>query len=270
MKNVLIYTVHKAASMFLHKLGGDVAKRMELDFYSINDKKYYDLIQESSWKSFIEATTKPSCFGPIRAGEDVALPVYPHNIEKYSVILHIRDPRDVLTSAYYSHVYSHRKTKRFRPSDEQRKEWEDQGVDQFVINRIERVKNEYEGLCTHFLGKKNVIVLKYEDMVTDYGKWLDGFLSAFKEFVPKQRSGFGRILDRNTHQKIYDALYRKYKDDFSPAKSKEDVYSHKRQVTPGDHARKLEMSSIETLNNELSSILADLDYPITCSSSDLI
>ena len=44
MKNVLIYTVHKAASMFLHKLGMDLAKRLELDSYSINDKEYYDKI----------------------------------------------------------------------------------------------------------------------------------------------------------------------------------------------------------------------------------
>ena len=70
MKNVLIYTVHKAASMFLHKLGMDLAKRLELDSYSINDKEYYDKIKNSSWKAFIESTTGPSCFGPIRAGED--------------------------------------------------------------------------------------------------------------------------------------------------------------------------------------------------------
>jgi hypothetical protein len=246
--------------MFLHKLGGSLATELVLDFYSINDKKLYKEIQRMSWKSFIEATAGPSCFGPIRAGEDVALPVYPDRIEEYSVLLHLRDPRDVLTSAYYSHAYNHRITERFKPSDEQRRNWEEQGVDNFVVDRIERVKREYEDLCTHFLGKNNVTLLKYEDMVVNYGKWLEGFLSAFAEFEPKQRTGIGRILGLNTHQKIYTSVYNKYKGEFSPEKKKEDVYSHKRQVSPGDYKRKLKKSTIELLNNEFSSILASLDY----------
>ena len=174
--------------------------------------------------------------------------------------MHLRDPRDVLTSAYYSHVYNHKRTKRFNPSDDQRSEWEEQGVDDFVINRIPRVKNEYEALCEHFLGKENVVFLKYEEMVADYGKWLEGFLSAFSGFEPKQRAGLGKLLGENTRQRIYAALYDKYKGDFSSAKKKEDVYSHKRQVTPGDYARKLKQSSIEQLNNEFSSILTGLNY----------
>lgn len=261
MNSVLIYTVHKAASMFLHKLGVDLPRQMELNFYSINNKDYYDKIKKSSWKSFIEAKSGlPSCFGPIRAGEDVALPVYPDHIENYSIVLHLRDPRDVLTSAYYSHTYSHRMTDRFKPSSEQRKEWEEQGVDNFVINRIERVKNEYEELCTHFVGKDNVVLVKYEDMVTNYGRWLEEFLSAFSRFEPKQKAIIGALLGKNTHDKIYDALYKKHKDDFLPAKKEEDVYSHKRQVTPGDYARKLEKSTIDTLNSEFSSVLSSLGY----------
>lgn len=260
MKNVLIYTVHKAASMFLHKLGTDLATRMEFDFYSINDKKYYEQIQNTSWKSFIESTAGPSCFGPIRAGEDVALPVFPDSLERYSVIMHLRDPRDVLTSAYYSHVYNHKPTKRFNPSDDQRSKWEEQGVDDFVINRIPRVKDEYEALCEHLLGKENVVFLKYEEMVTDYGKWLEGFLSAFAGFEPRKRAGIGRLLGANTYQSIYESLYDKHKGDFSAAKKKEDVYSHKRQVTPGDYARKLKKSTIDILNNEFSTILTSLNY----------
>jgi len=260
MNSVLIYTVHKAASMFLHRLGTDLARRMELDFYSINNKSCQDDIKKSSWKSFIENTSGPSCFGPIRAGENIALPVFPDNIEQYSIILHLRDPRDVLTSAYYSHVYNHKITKRFKPSDEQRKEWEEQGVDEFVIHRIERVKNEYEELCACLLGKDNVVLLKYEQMVTDYGTWLEGFLSAFSDFEPKQKAGLRLALGANTHEKIYTSLYKKHKDDFLPAKKAEDVYSHKRQVTPGDYARKLDNSTIDTLNNEFASILTSLAY----------
>jgi hypothetical protein len=252
--------VHKAASMFLHKLGTSLSKKMDFDFYSINNKKYYDEIQNSSWKSFIETTPGPACFGPIRAGEDVALPVYPDNIEQYSVVLHLRDPRDVLTSAYYSHVYSHKNTKRFKPTGEQRRIWEEQGVDNFVLNRIARVKEEYESLCEHLLGKQNVILLKYEDMVTNYEAWLKGYLSAFADLEPRKKLGLSRVLGKDDRNKIYDSLYSKYKDEFTPRSNEEDVYSHKRQITPGDYERKLKKSSIVTLNNELFSVLGNLGY----------
>ena len=260
MDSVLIYTVHKAASMFLHRLGRDLSRLMEFDFYSINNKDYYDVIKSSSWKSFIESHSGPTCFGPIRAGEDVALPVFPDPIEQYSVVLHLRDPRDVLTSAYYSHAYSHKITGRFKPSEEQREEWKEQGIDDFVINRIERVKNEYVDLSTRLLGRNNVVLLKYEDMVTDYGQWLKGFLSAFSEFKPRENAGMRILLGKNTHEKIYNTLYKKHKNDFLPAKKVEDVHSHKRQVTPGDYSRKLKQSTIDTLNEKFSSILTSLEY----------
>lgn len=260
MKSVLVFTVHKAASMFLHKLVTDIGKRLKLDAYSINNKKYYDQIKNTSWKSFIESKTGPSCFGPIRAGEDVALPVFPDCIEKYRVILHIRDPRDVLTSAYYSHVYSHKITDRFKPSSEQRQQWEEEGVDNFVLNRIGRVKKEYEELCTKLLGRDNLVLVKYEDMVTNYEKWLKEFMSAFSEFEPRQKVGLSLILGKSTHEKINAALYDNYKDDFLPAKNNEDVRSHKRQITPGDYARKLEKATIETLNGEFAAILTSFGY----------
>ena len=260
MSSVLVYTVHKAASMFLHKLVTELAKQLEFNVYSINDKKYHDIIKEASWKSFIETTTGPSCFGPIRAGEDVALPVFLDDISKYSVVVHLRDPRDVLTSAYYSHTYSHGITDRFRPTSEQRKEWEEQGVDGFVVNRIPRVKKEYEDLCDRLVGKENVTLVKYEEMVTDYGGWLKGFMSAFSGFEVRHTAVLDTLLGEKNHEKVYSKLYKKYKDDFNPEKKEEDVYSHKRQVTPGDYKRKLKESTIETLNGEFSSVLMNLGY----------
>ena len=104
--SVLIFTVHKAASMFLHKLTDDLSKIIGFDYYSINKTKYYDQITSLSWKKFIELNThKKSCFGPIRAG--TAEPSIPKNMEFYSIILHLRDPRDVLVSMFYSYRYMH-------------------------------------------------------------------------------------------------------------------------------------------------------------------
>ena len=99
MKGLLIYTVHKAASMFLHRLTNDLSKHIGFDYYSINKTEYFDQIKSISWKKFIESKPKNSCFGPIRAG--AAEPSIPEELESYSIVLHLRDPRDVLVSLFF-------------------------------------------------------------------------------------------------------------------------------------------------------------------------
>ena len=84
MKGVLIYTVHKAASMFLHRLTKDLSKNIGFDYYSINEDKYFDQIKSLSWKKFIESKPDNSCFGPIRAG--AADPSIPKELESYSIV----------------------------------------------------------------------------------------------------------------------------------------------------------------------------------------
>lgn len=49
-KSVLIYTVHKAASMFLHNLMIDLANEFGIYYYSVNSDEYYDEIKTRSWK----------------------------------------------------------------------------------------------------------------------------------------------------------------------------------------------------------------------------
>ena len=99
MKKILIYTVHKAASMFLHRVTSETAQELGIDYYSINDDKYFDIIKEQSWLRFIEDETKTGCFGPIRAEE--AKPNIPEELDAYSIVLHLRDPRDALTSLLF-------------------------------------------------------------------------------------------------------------------------------------------------------------------------
>lgn len=89
MKSVLIYTVHKAASTFLHKISTDVANEFGICYYSINNDRYYDEIKQLSWKTFIEDKSKQGCFGPIRAGITEA--IFPEALSEYSIVLHLRD-----------------------------------------------------------------------------------------------------------------------------------------------------------------------------------
>lgn len=247
MDKILIYTVHKAGSMFLHRITAEAAEAFGLDYYSINKECHYDLIQSNSWNSLTEDDSKTGCFGPIRAGE--ALPNIPQCLDSYKIILHLRDPRDILTSLFFSCAYSHpRQEGCFDVSDEQRKLWHEEGIDPFVIAKAKNWKARYEQLCQALLGHENTVLIKYEDMVTDYQKWLEAYLSVFHNGAASQPS-LGSI---------HDDLYHKHKDEFHV--SSEDIFRHKRQVTPGDHQHKLAPETIECLNHTFSDILRLLHY----------
>ena len=117
MREVLIYTVHKAASMFLHRPKSDVAHELQISHHSTNYDKDHDLIHKESWRAFIQNEPRTGCFGPIRAG--TAEPYLPERVDSYRIVLQLRDPRDVLTSVFFSHTYGHpRQSGRFDPTDE--------------------------------------------------------------------------------------------------------------------------------------------------------
>lgn len=246
-KNVLIYTVHKAASMFLNRIAHDTADEMDMNCFSINADQYYSKIRKQSWKRFIMEQKGPACFGPIRSGEDTSdtPAIFPENLDDYAVVLHLRDPRDMLVSLYYSQTYSHPKRQDgFNPDDFERKVWEKEGVDAFVLKRAPQFKELYRNLTSRLLGKDNVVFLTYETLVTNYSSWLSGFLSAFQ--------------NGSDIMQIHTCLLKKYEHAFEPMA--EDIYRHKRQITPGDYLRKLKRDTIDALNRELKPVLAELNY----------
>lgn len=275
-KPVLIYTIHKAASMFLHLLTQEIADELHLNYYSINsnssdDASFYTEIIESSWNNFIgkklSQSEQRACFGPIRAGE--ARPSIPENISDYSVVLHLRDPRDVLTSLFFSHAYSHEvHPEIFNPGEDVRKQWAETGIDNYVWSQANNFLSHYDYVLDGLLGRDSVILLRYEDMVADYHTWLHQFLQAFMPVdSPEENRGAENILKKLlqrpfSHQpsftSLFDRLYQAHRGDFQV--DQEDIYSHRRQVTPGDHQRKLQPETIARLDEKFTHVLKALGY----------
>ena len=168
-------------------------------------------------------------------------------INDYKVVLMLRDPRDVLVSFYYSVAYSHgipvhnRKIAQRRRAA--RKRALNMTIDEFVLEEANVFLDRYQTYCKELLNKRNVLFVKYEDMIYDFKNWL------------------GRIvefLDIKVKQETLDTIINKAD---SGAK-KEDITKHKRVVTPGDHKRKLKQTTIEKLNFKYKEIFEKLDYEI--------
>lgn len=134
------------------------------------------------------------------------------------------------------------------------------GIDNFILdNKLSLFKERYLLLTSTLLNHANVKLIRYEDMVSNYPEWLDNFLSAFSHLdVPPQRI-LGAISLPNSIPKINKKLSKKYKNEFNLPKY-ENIYSHKRQIKPGDHKNQLQPNTIEILNHEFSNILELLSY----------
>lgn len=231
--SIIWFTAHKCASVYARSILQNLAQDQgmiyvdyEGDFW-LEGKSLRELFSKKSLDVF---KTTGHIYGPFR--QYYSIP----EMEKYKVILMLRDPRDVLTSLYFSIAYSH-----FIPEikkakmESSREDVKNKNIDNFVIEQAPWLRKNYEQYGKSLLGKNNVLFLSYEDMVINFPLWLSEL--------------FKYLQINNTEHLIKKLIYE------SKFEVKEDVYSHKRQVKPGDHRRKLQVNTIKQLNLELLYIL---------------
>ena len=167
------------------------------------------------------------------------------NLDQYHILVMVRDPRDILTSLYFSAAYSHplpgdpRKAARFLETRAWAREI---SVDEYVLAK----KDKYADRCRTYIAAlrdmPNAHFLKYEDMIGDFLPWLDGLLSRCELSVSHQ-----------TKAKIIEEAR-------SSKPERENILKHKRQVIPGDYKRKLSENTVATLNKDLSDVLNAFGY----------
>lgn len=162
------------------------------------------------------------------------------------LVVQLRDPRDCITSAYFSYAKSHvppKDPERRKIFEARRQNLQQKTIDDFARDSAANYRMRMQVLSDLLAGHPDALVLKYEEMVTDTDAWLNR-IATFLD-VP-----------------MTDALRAKLaeKGDFST--SGEDTSKHKRQVTPGDHARKLTPETIAELNRVLGPVMERFDYSL--------
>jgi hypothetical protein len=240
-QSILFFTAHKCASVYvndiLRKIVND-AGIIPIDFakYLWQDGRSIKQVLASPQKAEKAFKSQGYYYGSFREFQPI-----PH-LEQYQIILILRDPRDVLTSLYFSHAYSHEKPSYLLGKQP---EWRikalNQTLDEFVIANLPIYQKRYSQYTQQLLGKQNVLFLKYEEMVSNFENWLNHLV----DFLSIE-------VNPDIIKEIIEKANLKVK--------KENVYAHKRQVTPGDHQRKLQPETIELINSELKTILEQLNY----------
>ena len=254
----------KAGTMFLHQLLADIAERGYIKHYSRNypKKSPFHLLSKSQ-DYLSKVSVQEGCYGPFRHYFSVP------NLSKAKLILHFRDPRDVLTSMYFYTAY-HQK----HISQEIRNIYIKEGIDRFVFSPLlsesnSLVKNtpepigrfsgldnfstvadqflkDYQMYFNEYIHSEQTTVVTYEEMVTNFSSWLPKFLSA---------------LSLGNQPQLLQDLLATHQDSFIPPTPQAlDEIKHKRQVLPGEHKQKMSAKTIAKLNMIFSEQLSFLGY----------
>ncbi len=249
--NVIVFTTHKAGSVLLQRVLRDICEKNHIPHYR-RAKKWIDRIFDG--EDFI--ATRNGCFGPLRFFVPSAA------LKTANIILNLRDPRDVLTSMFFSYCFMH--PGEIEGNTGYRKKVAEAGIDKFVLDmsdenfiryktgygsggpysrHIGNVRDRYNTYLRELVGKPNAVVLFYEEMVLDFGSWLRKLLAPFE------------LADV---EETYRFVASRHAESVKP--TAENVWSHKRKVTPGDYREKLTPETISKLNSRFSEVLDVLGY----------
>ncbi len=170
-------------------------------------------------------------------------------LERYKVVLMLRDFRDVLVSEYYSiansHVAPDHRGNKHELFVEQRARAKKTAIDEYAIAESDRVYKTMKRFKTLLLDKyPNVYVTKYEDMVNDFGGWLNNLLDNIE--INIRHDFFKTLLERN------ERIRPKY----------ENIHRHLRKGQPGEYKEKLKQETIDFLNAKFLPMLLCFGYKL--------
>lgn len=256
--------LHKSGSMWLHQNLLGLCYLASKDYYLPNvchdDSGYCD--PTSSMRSRVPpkmylmgknisiADIAPgSCLGPVRNFETWIPLIEKHPTYPIVHVFNMRNPLDMLVSAYYSFGWTHatRNNSRFGLNPEIR----EMGIDEYVVQELpdlrERITKLYQTLqtscCT--LGsdpkcKYFCVAVTYEESMLSYATWLEKIsktLSCNKD----AQVGITSMIFQKESSVVQGIMTR----DVEANKG------HVRSGVPGNYAQHLSSSTIDLVRNEL-------------------
>jgi hypothetical protein len=243
LESVYFYTLHKCASALFSDYVLKHVRGLRLVDYA--DQFYKGLLVEN-----VTFEERGFVYGPIRLSTGPPSTEYSRLVEPVSstdfvrdklAIFVIRDPRDILVSAYYSFGYSHGFSEEKEIQEQQqrvREAIQSKTIDDYVLEIAPWMLTHFQTVDRLAQACERGIVLKYEDMVNNWDK----FSSELTRYLD---------LGRKT-------LRRGYKQ--SRPRKKEDLTSHRRFGKTGAYKEKLLPSTVNGLNLIFAPVLTRFQY----------
>lgn len=159
------------------------------------------------------------------------------DIQRYKVLLQVRDPRDLLVSHYHGTIFINKIHQ--KKGVIAKKRAQKLGLDAHVLDLASRFKSVYENYIKN-LDMSETCLLKFEDMVRNPDKWLSQISAhtCYSYSTESLNLCRNRLLERADGNKT----------------------SHHRKSNPGEYKNVLKQTTIDSLNHEFKEILSFFSY----------
>jgi hypothetical protein len=250
-----LLTMHKAASVYVGDIFKEIFSRHGYGTFDPATAAFERGMSESAStaEQAMRLLEPDHFYGPFRAESAfLAAQIIPAR-----PIIHVRDPRDCLVSLYYSLLFSHPVPGGAAATFflQRRESLQAMTIDGFVRKCLlaERLDTREIGWgYRRFLRfsralkakRPETILSKYEDMVTEFPDWLVAIV--------------GQLGIEIDYDIIIDLVERT--NFLVNLRVEENHLQHKRQITPGDHRRKLCLETQEILTEFYAEELTCLGY----------
>ena len=237
LQSILFFTTYKCASSFAGEIINELTE--DAGYKHVDFDSYFYHLEKDTDGEYIKLFSKNAfrrsgfIYGPMRRYQSIP------DVNEYKTLLILRDPRDVLVSHYYSAKYSHEVgTAKML---QKRRITQVQGIDEFVLERLEEFANIYEQYKLNILPLEGTIFVRYEDMISNP-----------KDFIIK----LYKILKINIDSEHIEKIV---KNRMAMPK-KEDKYSHRRSGKSGQYLEKLNSKTIKAINSRLANVIDAFGY----------
>lgn len=237
--------MQKGGSTMLAKVAKALAKENDTAFYSLPNELWRKGIKFDHLTADINDLflRKGYCFAGFKGLID---PIHlPPSASRRTIFL-VRDPRDMLTSQYFSVAISHPppgssfSADRKRAFDAKRARTRDMSIDDYVLKMSSNVAKSFE----RTLSKLSAIdhkMYNYENVVFKKTSWINDIAN---------------YLDLDIRADTVEEIVRQV----NVVPQEENTAKHIRKVTPGDHKDKLQPATIDKLNKTFAEIFRTLGY----------
>lgn len=244
--SVMAFSMAKAGSTLLYDMLRNLSRHAGLTYFSIEDKLFADNQSPTHRPTAIGNIfrEKGYCYGGFRQFPAFPVPI----LWSSRIVFLVRDPRDMITSLYFSLLSSHAIPPAGTPGGvreqmlAERERLSRLGINEWAPEQVRSYVRMFEGYVAQgFHWRPNVAIYRYEDVIHRKREWLSDIAAWFSWDV-----------EQDVINAIAESL------DINPERERPD--EHVRQVSPGNHAVHLTPATIAAINEGLREYMRLFGY----------
>jgi hypothetical protein len=244
--SVYAFSLHKAGSTLLYNILNELSRAAGLIYYSVPDILYQQNVSDIFRPCDIGEPFRQIgvCYGGFRSFPAFPVPF----LDSARIAFLVRDPRDMITSLYFSTRYSHLAPPPAASEGAReelltaRSRLEQVDINAFALEIVHDYTKEFEGyIAQGFHWRPNVATYRYEDVIFRKRLWIDHLCAWFGWAIPSS------FKDRVAAA-------------FDVSMEGERPDQHIRQVKPGNYRKHLRTETIAAISQVLAEPLQMYGY----------